>query len=83
MQSVLDDLKLDLFQSVINELKRLTHLPMLPITKTRQVEIERLYQQERVLLRLRIIPGNHGEEATLQVLRGLLSSFINSSRWNN
>lgn len=75
VQSVLDDLKLDLFQSVINELKRLTHLPMLPITKTRQVEIERLYQQERVLLRLRIIPGNHGEEATLQVLRGAALKF--------
>lgn len=75
VQSVLDDLTLDLFQSVINELKRLTHLPMLPITKTRQVEIERLYQQERVLLRLRIIPGNHGEEATLQVLRGAALKF--------
>jgi type II secretory ATPase GspE/PulE/Tfp pilus assembly ATPase PilB-like protein len=75
LQSVLEDLSLDLFQSVINELKRLTHLPLLPTTKTRQVEIERLYQQERILLRLRLIAGTHGEEATLQVLRGAALKF--------
>ncbi|NJL49874.1 MAG: hypothetical protein HC929_23825 [Leptolyngbyaceae cyanobacterium SM2_5_2] len=75
VQSVLDDLSLDLFQSVINELKRLTHLPLLPTTKTKQVEIERLYQQERVLLRLRLIAGNFGEEATLQILRGAALKF--------
>lgn len=75
LQSVIDDLNLDLFQSVINELKRLTHLPLLPVTHTKQVEIERLYQRERVLLRLRIIAGSHGEEATLQVLRGAALKF--------
>lgn len=75
LQAVIEDLSLDLFQSVINELKRLTHLPLLPITNTRQVEIERLYRQERVLLRLRIMAGKHGEEATLQVLRGAALKF--------
>lgn len=75
LQSVVDDLSLDLFQSVINELKRLTHLSLLPITTTKQVEIERLYRQERVLLRLRIIAGTHGEEATVQVLRGAALKF--------
>jgi type II secretory ATPase GspE/PulE/Tfp pilus assembly ATPase PilB-like protein len=75
LQSVVDDLSLDLFQSVINELKRLTHLPLLPVTTTRQAEIERLYHQDRVLLRLRIIAGTHGEEATLQVLRGAALKF--------
>ncbi|MFH7244368.1 MAG: hypothetical protein ACHWZW_16145 [Spirulina sp.] len=75
LQSVIEDLSLDLFQGVINELKRLTHLPLLSVTKTRQVEIERLYRQERVLLRLRIIAGTHGEEATLQVLRGAALKF--------
>jgi type II secretory ATPase GspE/PulE/Tfp pilus assembly ATPase PilB-like protein len=75
VQSVLEGLSLDLFQSVINELKRLTHLPLLPTTKTKQVEIERLYQQERVLLRLRLIASAHGEEATLQVLRGAALKF--------
>lgn len=75
LQSVIDDLNLDLFQSVINELKRLTHLPLLPVTKTKQVEIERLHHQERVLLRLRIMAGRYGEEATLQVLRGAALKF--------
>ncbi|MGF1569284.1 MAG: hypothetical protein ACFCVD_14655 [Nodosilinea sp.] len=75
LEAVLDDLNVDLFQSVINEFKRLTHLPMLPTTKTKQVEIERLYHQERVLLRFRLIAGTHGEEATLQVLRGAALKF--------
>ncbi|QQE66766.1 hypothetical protein GFS31_34680 [Leptolyngbya sp. BL0902] len=75
LQAVLEDLNLDMFQSVINELKRLTHLPLLPVANTRQVEIERLYRQERVLLRLRIMAGQHGEEATLQVLRGAALKF--------
>lgn len=75
LQSVIDDLSLDLFQGVINELKRFTHLSLLPVTKTKQVEIERLYHQERVLLRLRIIVGSYGEEATLQVLRGAALKF--------
>ncbi|MEB3290878.1 MAG: hypothetical protein VKI82_13250 [Leptolyngbya sp.] len=75
LQSAINDLSLELFQGVINELKRLTHLPLLPITTTRQVEVERLYRQERVLLRLRIIAGQYGEEATLQVLRGAALKF--------
>lgn len=75
LQSVIDDLDLDLFQSVINELKRLTHLSLLPVTKTKQVEIERLHHQERILLRLRIMAGRYGEEATLQVLRGAALKF--------
>jgi CO dehydrogenase/acetyl-CoA synthase alpha subunit len=39
------------------------------------VEIERSYQQEGLLLRLRVMPGTHGEEATLQVLRGVALKF--------
>jgi hypothetical protein len=41
----------------------------------KQVEIERRYQQESLLLRLRVMPGTHGEEATLQVLRGVALKF--------
>lgn len=75
VQAALDDLSLPLFQNVINEFKRLTHLPLLPATKTKQVEIERTYRQERVVLRFRLIAGSHGEEATLQVLRGAALKF--------
>lgn len=70
VQSTLEELPLPVLQEAIDELKRLTHLPLSPVQETKQVEIERLYQQDRLLLRLRVIPGAHGEEATLQVLRG-------------
>jgi type II secretory ATPase GspE/PulE/Tfp pilus assembly ATPase PilB-like protein len=75
VQAALKDLTLDQMQSVINELKRLLHLPLLPTTELKKADIERLYQGDRVLLRLRLIPGTHGEEATLQVLRGAALKF--------
>lgn len=75
LQSVLEGLSLPVFQSVIIELKRFVHLPLLPVIQPKQVEIERCYQQEGLLLRLRVMPGTHGEEATLQVLRGVALKF--------
>lgn len=75
VQAALKNLSLDQVQSVINELKRLTHLPLLPTTQPKQADIERLYQGDRVLLRLRLMAGSHGEEATLQVLRGAALKF--------
>ena len=75
VQSVLNGLSLDLLQSVINEFKLLTHLPLIPIQSSRQVEIERLYNHDRVLIRFRLIKGSYGEEATLQVLRGAALKF--------
>ncbi len=75
LQSVLEALPLDLIQGIVNELKLLTHLPLVPVQKPKQVEIERLYQKQRLLLRLRVMPGTHGEEATVQVLRGAALKF--------
>lgn len=75
LQSVLEELPLPVFQGVIDELKRVTHLPLNPVQEPKQAEIERLYQQNRLLLRLRVMPGVHGEEATLQVLRGAALKF--------
>ena len=75
LQSVLENLQSSLFQSVINELKLLTHLVLSTANKPKQVEIERLYQGQRVLLRFRIMPGKYGEDATLQVLRGAALKF--------
>ncbi|MBW4694150.1 MAG: hypothetical protein KME27_20590 [Lyngbya sp. HA4199-MV5] len=75
LQSVLENLPLDVIQGVVNELKLLTHLPLIPIQKPKQVEIERLYQKQRLLLRLRVMPGANGEEATVQVLRGAALKF--------
>lgn len=75
LQSVLEELPLPVFQEMINELKRLTHLSLVPVQEPLQVEIECLYNQDRLLLRLRVMPGMHGEEATLQVLRGAALKF--------
>jgi type II secretory ATPase GspE/PulE/Tfp pilus assembly ATPase PilB-like protein len=75
LQSVLEELPLDVIQGVVNELKLLTHLPLIPVTKPKQVEIERRYQKQRLLLRLRVMPGVNGEEATVQVLRGAALKF--------
>lgn len=75
LQSVLENLSEPVFQSVIIELKRFVHFPLLPVIQPKQVEIERGYQQEGLLLRLRVMPGTHGEEATLQVLRGVALKF--------
>lgn len=83
LQSVLEEVEPALIQAVINELKLLTHLPMLPVEKPRQVEIERLYQKHRLLLRLRIMPNAHGEEATLQVLRGAALKFYQQQQLAN
>lgn len=75
LQSVLDKLPLSVFQGVLNELKRYTCLPVTTVSEPKQVEKECVYQQTRLLLRLRVMPGVHGEEATLQVLRGAALKF--------
>ncbi len=75
LQCVLEKLPLSVFQGVMVELKRVVNLPLIPVMQPKQVEIERRYQQENLLLRLRVMPGSYGEEATLQVLRGAALKF--------
>lgn len=75
LQATLTDVSPTNFQGVINEIKLLTHLSLVAVNKPRQVEIERLYEEDRILLRFRVMPGKYGEEATLQVLRGTALRF--------
>jgi hypothetical protein len=75
LQSVVTGLDDQQFQGVINELKLLVEMPLIPVEKPRQVEIERLYQNTHLLLRLRVNPATLGEEANLQVLRGAALKF--------
>ncbi|QHG17385.1 pilus assembly protein PilB [Nostoc sp. ATCC 53789] len=75
LQSVLDKLPLYVFQGVLNELKRFASLPLITLAEPKQVEKEYVYQKNRLLLRLRVMPGTYGEEATLQVLRGAALKF--------
>lgn len=83
LQSVLEELSIETLQGVINELKLLTRLPLIPVQKSKQVEIERLYQRHRLLLRLRVMPGTYGEEATVQVLRGAALKFYQQQQLAN
>lgn len=75
LQSVLERLDLQQFQGIINELKLLAHLSLLPVTQSRQTETERLYEHTRILLRFRFSPTASGEEATVQILRGAALKF--------
>jgi Type II secretion system (T2SS), protein E, N-terminal domain len=75
LQSVLEDITPAVFAGTIVELKRMAQMSLIPVEKPKQIELERVYQNNRLLLRLRVMPGNHGEEATLQVLRGAALKF--------
>lgn len=75
LQSITDNIPESQFQAVIDELKEMNHLPVVAANQPYQVELERIYRRERVLLRLRFMPTPRGEEATLQVLRGAALRF--------
>ncbi|MDB9529047.1 hypothetical protein PN498_23845 [Oscillatoria sp. CS-180] len=75
LQAVVESVGDRVFQGVINEFKLLTHLSLISVKKPKQVEIERSYEGQRILLRLKVMPGAYGEEATLQVLRGTALRF--------
>ena len=75
VKSVLSNVSEPLFQSTLNEFKRLVNLSLIPLKEPKQVEIFRSYDNADLLLRLRIMPGVNGESATLQVLRGAALKF--------
>lgn len=75
LQSVLERVPLPTFTELVQGLKQMAQLPPAAIDQPKQVELERLYEGNRVLLRLRFMPGTYGEEVTLQVLRGAALKF--------
>lgn len=83
LKSVLENLPLSGFQGAINELKRLTGLPLIPVKRAKQIEIEKLYRKEVLLLRFRVTRSPHGEEGTLQVLRGAALRFYQQQKLTN
>lgn len=66
----IEPLSSDTFQGILKEIKCLVNLPNVPVKQVYKGELERYCKQERLLLLWRINPGRHGEEATLQVIRG-------------
>ncbi|MBD2215007.1 pilus assembly protein PilB [Calothrix sp. FACHB-156] len=83
LQSVIENLPISIFQEVINELKLFADLPVTTLAEPKQVEKELVYQQNSLLLRLRIMPGLYGEEATLQVLKGAALKFYQQQQLNH
>jgi Type II secretion system (T2SS), protein E, N-terminal domain len=79
----LEQVAQDQFRGAIAALKQLTHLPIATVQAPIEVEIERFYQRQRILLRLRITPKDGGEEATIQVLRGAALKFYQKHQIHN
>ncbi|MBW4515070.1 MAG: hypothetical protein KME11_07585 [Timaviella obliquedivisa GSE-PSE-MK23-08B] len=75
LQSVMENLTFPTLQAVIDQLKVMAQLPLLPLQKTEQVEVEYLYQRSRVLLRFQFMLSSPGEAATVQILRGAALKF--------
>ncbi len=75
IQSSLDKVKLDVFEQIIREIKTLGKQPLSPLKKPKKVALERIYNQERILLRLEFFVGKCGDEITIQVLRGEALKF--------
>jgi type II secretory ATPase GspE/PulE/Tfp pilus assembly ATPase PilB-like protein len=75
VEAVLSDLPAQQFQALIDELKTLVSMSCSATNKPAIAEVERLYQNQRILLRLQILPRVDGEDATLQVLRGSALKF--------
>ncbi|MEG5058888.1 hypothetical protein QUB60_12590 [Microcoleus sp. A2-C5] len=83
LKSILEGIDPVLFQEVIDELKRLTDMPVSPVEHPKQVEVERIYGKTHLLLRLRVMAVGGKEEATLQVLRGAALRFYQQQQLSN
>jgi hypothetical protein len=71
----LERVPLGIYQSIVDRVKALAKLPPVPLESRKKLALEKIHQQERLLLRLEMFPGQWGEEATIQVLRGKALNF--------
>jgi len=83
LQFAVNEISIDVFREVLTEIKRVAHLPPVTVHKITKVEIEKYYQGERLLFRLRLHPGEHGEEGNLQILRGKALIFYQQRQMND
>lgn len=80
MQSALENLPMPIFQGLMVELKRFFNLSSIPVDHPRQVDMERMMGQTHLVLILQLTPGEWGEEASLQVLRGKALKFYKQQK---
>jgi hypothetical protein len=69
-QSTLDRVPLPIFCSLIDEIKRMARLPQNTSNHPQKLVLERLYEQERILLRLEFSVQQQLESIRIQILRG-------------
>jgi Type II secretion system (T2SS), protein E, N-terminal domain len=69
-QSTLDRVPLPIFCSLIDEIKRMARLPQNTSSHPQKLVLERLYEQERILLRLEFSVYQQLEAVKIQILRG-------------
>lgn len=69
LQSSLEQVELGVFNQIIQEIKVVGKQPPTPIEKTKKVAIEKLYNGERILIRIEFFLNQYGEEITVQILR--------------
>ena len=65
----------EVFQEVVRQVKTMAKLPPTKIDKHKKVAVPKLYNGERVLLRIEFFPSRYGEEITMQVLQGEALKF--------
>lgn len=75
IQLSLDNVKLNVFEQIIQEIKSLGKQPLSQIKKMKKIAMERIYNQERIMLLIQFLVGQSGDEITIQVLRGQALDF--------
>ncbi len=68
-QSSIDRLPLPTFCSLIDEIKRMARLPQNTSSHPQKVVLERIYEEERILLRLEFLVKDEDEIIIVQILR--------------
>lgn len=68
-QSSIDPVPLPIFCSLIDEIKRMARVPQDKIPPSKKVVLERIYKQERILLRLEFIFQDEEQKIIIQILR--------------
>ena len=68
-QSCAEQVPLPIFCSLIDEIKRMARIPLDMSNHPKKVVLERFYEQERILLRLKFALENEKETVIVQILR--------------
>ena len=70
LQSGIDELPLPTFCSLIDEIKRMARLPQNTSSHPRKVVLERIHNEERILIRLEFLTEKEQQIVVVQILRG-------------